>query len=340
MMIATLYKHSPYWSLPLTQLPWLHELRLDSFYCPGSYIGMLTRRQRLGIVKKMTGIVNRDGLVDDPFERPQFDDSDDDFAFLKKLDSAVRRYHEHSSVYRTRPTTSESSMVIRRRKKSQKKPSISWDPETKIMTLKFYTYLMEPDEGWDGLASRNVHVDRVRRALDRKAAEMVGVVVDLSEHHGGSFLPFLHAVGMHFLRDVGLFHWVSRDVTNEEYLAYTSAGELVDRKELFERKASLSSDKKVVVIIGPRTASSGEIAAACFYKKAGARTFGSATAGFLSVNEGYDLGHGFVLNLTVMRVCTTDGVCHEDERLHPDVESSDPERDAIAWLSGFSPNRK
>jgi carboxyl-terminal processing protease len=56
------------------------------------------------------------------------------------------------------------------------------------------------------------------------------------------------------------------------------------------------------VLIGPITASSGEMTAIAFIGRKNVRLFGNATAGFTSANRTYQLNDGALLALTEMGV--------------------------------------
>ena len=256
--------------------------------------------------------------------------------FVDTLCSEVRSYHPHSRVVVSSKNLSAGLSIQKQHVKIQKQPDLKWDKETCIGCVTLHTYVMEPGENWDPRPPK--HVDRVRRALTKwMALGMRGLIVDLRKHSGGSFRPGLHALGAHLLHGSPLLRWVRPNGTNgfDELLSYD--GDHVVHTDLAKGTTlpvpvHVPLPVPVALLIGPRTSSSGEIIAACLHSKAGMRSFGAPTEGSLSVNEGYDLGFGMELILTTCIVCTTDGVCHTDERLFPDVATDDPVSDAMKWL--------
>jgi hypothetical protein len=82
-----------------------------------------------------------------------------------------------------------------------------------------------------------------------------------------------------------------------------------------------------------------------FWGKQGVRSFGQPTAGDLSINDEHILtacsdsksskrsGPYGSLVLTQLMLTTTDGVFHADQRLTPDVITTQPVREARKWLA-------
>jgi C-terminal processing protease CtpA/Prc len=101
--------------------------------------------------------------------------------------------------------------------------------------------------------------------------------------------------------------------------------------------------KKIAVLIGPKTSSSGEIAALAFKGKENTSFFGEPSAGFTTANSTYPLRDGSMLVLTVCKEADRTGkVCEgkiiPDERVS--VTSSSKENDpaknaALRWLETF-----
>jgi C-terminal processing protease CtpA/Prc len=155
--------------------------------------------------------------------------------------------------------------VVRRRP-----PDLRYVAGVGVITL--YTYLWQPGEHWDPRPAATV--DRTRAALDAWTARgLRGCILDLRKHNGGSYRPGLHAVGRHLLRGCTLFAW-SRDssvpvdsaLRQRNWVLY---GE--DDREQHDRRysgnAKAPGSPRVAVLLGPGTASSGEILAAAFHGK-------------------------------------------------------------------------
>jgi C-terminal processing protease CtpA/Prc len=262
------------------------------------------------------------------------DASSSDDIFVDRLNDAVQTYHSHSRILRA---STQNGVPTYKHVKRQKQPDLKWDEDALVGRITLYTYVLEPDECYDPRPVK--HVDRVRKTLTKwLLAGMRGLVVDLRKHHGGSFRPGLHAIGGHILRGSPLHRWVTQPTSGgswgiDQLLSYDGDRICYSDTPKTGIKGHPLPPVPVAVLLGPGTASSGEIIAACLHNKPGMRSFGAPTAGALSVNQGFALGNGLELLLTVRNVCTTDGACHTDERLVPDVLTPDPELAATTWLA-------
>lgn len=129
---------------------------------------------------------------------------------------------------------------------------------------------------------------------------ITGWVVDLRENGGGNMHPMLTGVGP--LAGTGpLIYFVAGrnkvPVTYRKGEAYTNKpgnGVRVLKPYQLRRPAS-----PVAVLIGPRTASSGEITAMAFIGRPASRLFGQPSGGFTTGNELIPLADGAELNLAV-----------------------------------------
>lgn len=88
----------------------------------------------------------------------------------------------------------------------------------------------------------------------------------------------------------------------------------------------------VAVLIGPRTASSGEIVALLLAAQANVRTFGAATAGRSSANQAFPLSDGSALILTTAATIDREGQKYW-EPIAPDVPADLAAQAAAEWLS-------
>lgn len=250
--------------------------------------------------------------------------------FVSRLSDAVRAHHSHSRLLVEEVSQTQTGRAV----KMQKAPAMRFDPRTNVGTVRLFTYVMAPGEHW------TFRPEWVKRCRDRLAAWTArgcrGLIVDLRRHHGGSYRPGLDAIGAELFRDQALFEWV--DPRGKSTVEFYDG----QRQRSARSTTSTVADMPfpVAVLIGEGTASSGEILASAFVGKRGARTFGAATAGGLSVNEGFDVHRSAAcrveLLLTVRRVRTSDGVLHTSERLTPDVITNDPEGAARSWILSSS----
>ncbi|HEX5184099.1 MAG TPA: S41 family peptidase [Allosphingosinicella sp.] len=89
----------------------------------------------------------------------------------------------------------------------------------------------------------------------------------------------------------------------------------------------------LAVLIGPRTASSGEMSAVAFIGRARARTFGALSAGFTTANQAYPLSDGAMLVVTETTIRDRTGRDYAGP-IRPDVPADDAEQAAEHWLAG------
>ncbi len=187
--------------------------------------------------------------------------------------------------------------------------------------------------GWvgDGEAAVIEAARQVRQALIESLGEgRCGLILDLSGNGGGNMWPMMG--GLAPLYDEGLVE------------VYDGRG---GRAELNVRKGALHSGRlrlpdvdlpplparpqRIALILGPQTASSGEIVALGFKGQRNARSFGAATAGATNANQGVHLPSGGVLALTIARLLDRDGVAQQGPLL-PDQRSERPFEAATQWL--------
>lgn len=159
-----------------------------------------------------------------------------------------------------------------------------------------------------------------------------GLIVDVSANGGGNMWPMMG--GLAPLYGEGLIE------------AYDSGRGR--RTELIVKRGALHSGdtrlpdvdlpplsalpRYVAVILGARTASSGEITALGFKGRGNVRFFGVPTAGATSSNQSIRLPSGGLLALTTSRLVDRDGAVQQGP-LQPDERSEQPLDAAAQWLA-------
>ena len=89
----------------------------------------------------------------------------------------------------------------------------------------------------------------------------------------------------------------------------------------------------IAILTDEWTASSGEAVLVAFRGMENVRTFGAATAGYVSVNTVYQLYDGVQLWLTIaadVAPRTSEVFC--EDPISPDVLTNEPEKEAAAWI--------
>lgn len=150
-----------------------------------------------------------------------------------------------------------------------------------------------------------------------------GWIVDLRQNTGGNMWPMLN--GLHALLGSGNIG-ASRDRDGVATAWRPRSGRACG--------ADLSSSR-VAVLVGPKTASSGEAVAVAFRARSGTRFFGQPTAGLATANRAYPLPDGGALRLTRAVMLDRSGEAYPDGITPEERVSND--QDAIgmaaAWLS-------
>ncbi|MGI4867148.1 MAG: S41 family peptidase [Janthinobacterium lividum] len=163
-------------------------------------------------------------------------------------------------------------------------------------------YVAVPGFGSGNAERQLAFANRLQELIHQLDTEhaITGWVVDLRGNGGGNMYPMLTGLGP--LTGAGtLGYFVSghqeqpiayRD--GEAYAGKPGHGVRVPQPYQLRRPAS-----PVAVLIGPRTASSGEITAMAFMGRPATRLFGQASAGFTTANQLFRLSDGAELNLAV-----------------------------------------
>ena len=162
-------------------------------------------------------------------------------------------------------------------------------------------YIMLP--GFAGLGdAANEYATKIQEIIREIDAESpCGWVVDLRQNTGGSMWPMLAGIGP-ILGEGRVGAFVSPDGeqigwTYKEGQAW--ADDLLQTAVTGTAYALGSPYPPVAVLTGPRTSSSGEAIAVAFRGRPDTRSFGQATMGLSTANEGFELSDGAWVFLTV-----------------------------------------
>ncbi|MCC4619213.1 S41 family peptidase [Xanthomonas cassavae CFBP 4642] len=191
--------------------------------------------------------------------------------------------------------------------------------------------LLPPDVGYvevTGLMTssgdvRGAYQRALAAALDGMAAQArCGWVIDLRQNTGGTMWPMVNGL-QSLLGDQSLGYFVDSAGRQTPWHARPTAGARASQTE-----------RPVALLIGPHTASAGEMVAIAFRGHPATRSFGQASAGQTTSNRSVDLPGGGVL--AIASSATQDRNAQRlDGALQPDV-ALDPQVDAIAaaaqWL--------
>jgi len=137
---------------------------------------------------------------------------------------------------------------------------------------------------------------------DVDSDDLCGWVVDLRDDTGGNVFPMIAGLGP-ILGEGDFGGGVRADGTAAVYRWYRNGGAGVGEGTPVsvsgEPYVLIPSNPPVAVLLGPRTASSGEATVLAFIGRPSTRTFGQPTAGQTTGNAPFYLSDGAVLNLAV-----------------------------------------
>jgi len=163
-------------------------------------------------------------------------------------------------------------------------------------------YIVVPEFGSVNIERQQAYANQLQALIAKLDTEqsITGWVVDLRENNGGNMHPMLTGVGP--LAGTGpLVYFVAGrhqvPIAYRKGEAYTGKpgnGVRVPKPYQLRQPAS-----PVAVLIGPRTASSGEITAMAFIGRPATRLFGQPSGGFTTANELIPLSDGAELNLAM-----------------------------------------
>jgi len=125
-----------------------------------------------------------------------------------------------------------------------------------------------------------------------------GWVVDLRDESGGSLFPML--TGLKPILGNDTLGYFLSDHEKKERWYTTKDGSWNDSVMMIKTNKSYvikNKNSKIAVLIGSRTASSGEATAISFIGKANTKLFGQPTGGFTTGNDTYQLKDGSILAL-------------------------------------------
>ncbi len=169
---------------------------------------------------------------------------------------------------------------------------------------------------------------------------LCGWIVDLRENRGGNMWPMLAGVAPLLSSDPKHREVMGAFVRGAEHQTWS----IESGRVLLGERSPMSLDSAsyvlrhpsppVAVLIGPRTASSGEAVALAFRGRPATRSFGQKTSGYSTANVPTPLPDGSTLSLTVS-VSVDRNLKGDGGKLEPDVfvsNAADAEKSARNWL--------
>jgi C-terminal processing protease CtpA/Prc len=284
-------------------------------------------------VNKIIQIINKYGIqkyIADFDKSFVFKDNESDKEFMKRLKIFVKRYHPHSFLSITKSISQNiKPFDYSNSNRCRKQPDFVLDKKHNIGIITFYSFILSNDIK-KNKKDEDLLIRNVRNTLKEWLSKdyMNGFILDFTHHHGGSFWPIARAFSNYFNIMFGF------------YQGNKSIGWVTGSKSKLTVLKDFSTDhhtfpKPIAVITGSETSSSGEFAAAIFYKKEKIRFFGKPTHGDLSSNLGKKINDYIELFFPTSIVETSSREVLYDEKIIPDVITNNPYQAAIQWIIHF-----
>ena len=200
--------------------------------------------------------------------------------------------------------------------------------ENRIGYVAVFGFLAQKPDEMNKYANK---IQNIIIELDKKS--VCGWIVDLQEDTGGNMYPMIAGLGALIGEgELGSFK-DTQDQTYDWYYrdGYSGAGNTPVAKVSKPEFLLNPDETPVAVLIGRRTASSGEITAISFQGRTNTRFFGRPSAGLTTSNRLFTLNDGAIILLTTAVDLDRTGRKYGGS-ITPDVETPQPESDAAAWL--------
>ena len=157
--------------------------------------------------------------------------------------------------------------------------------------------------------------------------DAAGVVIDLRDNHGGNMYPMISAVAP-LLPDGVLLRFKTRKHSSPITLDFAARSIGLNLKEI----SKFPEITPLAILVNDWTGSSGEATLLCFRGLENVRTFGIPSAGYASANQSFLMADGYTLLITIGCDVARTGEVFCDDPIAPDVETSTPLEDALAWI--------
>ena len=173
----------------------------------------------------------------------------------------------------------------------------------------------------------NILADGIAENKDAK-----GVIIDLSNNNGGDMGPMISGLSA-LIPNGDVMHFVSR-MTGDLPVRLDN-GQVIGGGSSIEVNRKDKVDLPVAIILGEKTASSGEMTALAFAGLKNAKTFGKSTAGYTTINQKYELYDGAEMALTIGYSKDRQGKEYKDQKLEPEVTTEDAINEAKSWIGKY-----
>ncbi len=171
-----------------------------------------------------------------------------------------------------------------------------------------------------------------------------GWIIDLRLNGGGNIRPMMAGLAPFFEEGI-VSYYISKDGEASDEAAFRQGDFLIDGNTAVSINVKIAGfpEAKVAVLIGPGTASSGEITAAVFSKRANTMLIGESTAGLANATNGFVFNHNNTYFLvSTARIAGKDkfvfpetiqpGIWVKGNDAFNDITQDEAVKKAINWL--------
>ena len=278
------------------------------------------------IIENITDIINKNGIVyyKNKWKKPVLKKNyKNKKEFMKDINKYVKSYHNHSSISMKLLNNTTTS--------SKKKPKFYYDNKTKIGRIIFYEYFLDFNDKYNKCPHYIKIISEVHNTINNwNKQNMKGLIIDLRKHKGGWYQPFVVSLSS-ILNNNTLFSFSNKKVkkTDKNWINYSN--NTIIYNSMLRNKLNIKIP--IAIIIGNKTASSGEICASIFYRNNKyIKIFGDNTYGKLSINNTFNILSNIQLHIPVSLLTSVDGKFHIKEHLEPDIYTNKPIFFAKKWI--------
>jgi hypothetical protein len=189
--------------------------------------------------------------------------------------------------------------------------------------------------GWTGSGQAALDAAMALKSQVHQAltGRRCGIVLDFSANSGGNMWPMLS--GLSPLLSEGLLG-AFQDSSGEKIIIEKKAGNIFYNGHIASAQAATFYQQHypvlpIAVIVGAKTASSGEIVPIMFDGQPNVRIFGQRTAGYSTANTTYHLPNGGKAMITTAVTLNRKGKVFE-RFMVPDTVTTEPLPAATSWL--------
>lgn len=189
---------------------------------------------------------------------------------------------------------------------------------------------------WSGTDIKAAQMEIKKNVTKAVTSSKCGIIIDISKNYGGNVWPMANGISALISEGV-VGSFVNSNGKIQEIINSKGAITIKGMRSLFNEDISyVMYDKKVAVITGRRTASSGEILSVFMRGQPNVKFFGEATMGVPTSNSIYKLPNNVRFALTTAVTRDRDNNIYS-KSISPDVITKEPIKLSVEWINQNCP---